>query len=143
MRKHSRVFCVGDIAFHSMSFPFPKIFAYKKGMRNYYVYILSDHHRRLLYTGVTNQWERRLHEHRAKLNPQSYTARYDITNLVYFERHTWSGAANFREKEIKQMSLSERELLIRQFEAEERGCPPHLKNPYAPPGRQASKPLGP
>jgi putative endonuclease len=126
-----------------MSFPFRNDAAYKQGMRTYYVYILSDRHRRLLYTGVTNQLERRLHEHRTKLNPQSYTARYDITYLVYFERHAWPGAANRREKEIKQMSRWEREQLIREFEAEEKGCPAPLKNPYAPPGRQGAEALGP
>jgi putative endonuclease len=112
-------------------------------MRTFYVYILSDRHRRLLYTGVTNQLERRLHEHRTKLNPQSYTARYDITYLVYFERHAYAGAAYRREKEIKQMGRWDREQLIRQFEADEKGCPQHLKNPYAPPGRQRLDPIGP
>jgi putative endonuclease len=106
----------------------------------YYVYILSDRYRRLLYTGVTNNLERRLHEHRTKHKPSSYTARYDITYLVYFEVHAHAGQANIREKEIKRMSRRERESLIREFQEQERSCPPQLKNPYAPPGRQRRGP---
>jgi putative endonuclease len=88
-----------------MSFSFLRITAYKHS------------------TGVTNQLERRLHEHRTKLNPQSYPARYDITYLVYFERQVYAGAAWRREKEIKRMSRWEREQLIRQLETEEHGSP--------------------
>ncbi len=112
-------------------------------MRTYYVYILSDRFRRLLYTGVTNHLERRLYEHRSKRNPGSYTARYDIIYLVYFETHGHPGLANLREKEIKRMSRREREALIRSFEAEEENCPAHLRNPYAPPGRQSLETKGP
>ncbi len=112
-------------------------------MRTYYVYILSDRFRRLLYTGVTNHLERRLHEHRSKRNPGSYTARYDVIYLAYFETHGHPGLANLREKEIKRMSRREREELIQKFEAEEQSCPAHLRNPYAPPGRQPSETGGP
>ncbi|HYX33544.1 MAG TPA: GIY-YIG nuclease family protein [Oligoflexus sp.] len=112
-------------------------------MRTYYVYILSDRYRSLLYTGVTNNLERRLFEHRSQHNPNSYTARYDITYLVYFETHGLAAYAAIREKEIKRMSRFEREQLIRQFEAEEKNCPPHLKNPYAPPGRLRIRPQPP
>jgi putative endonuclease len=112
-------------------------------MRTYYVYILSDRFRRLLYTGVTNNLERRLYELQSKLYPDSYTARYDITYLVYFETHGLAAYASIREKAIKRMSRAEREQLIRQFETEERDCPPHLKNPYAPPGRQRIRPRAP
>lgn len=126
-----------------MSFPTGLLERYKGGMRTYYVYILSDSSRRLLYTGVTNHLERRLHEHRSKRNPGSYTARYDIIYLVYFETHGHPGLANLREKEIKRMSRREREDLIRKFEAEEQVCPSHLRNPYAPPGRLAREAVGP
>jgi putative endonuclease len=51
--------------------------------RQYFVYILSSHSR-TLYIGVTNNLERRMHEHKSKLVP-GFTARYNITKLVYFE----------------------------------------------------------
>jgi len=56
-------------------------------MRNrrtkYYVYIMSSLSR-TLYTGVTNNLERRVAEHKEG-RPGSFTARYNINRLVYFE----------------------------------------------------------
>src|SRR5574337_844592 len=55
---------------------------------------------RTLYTGVTNDLERRVYEHKRKLVP-GFTARYRITRLVYFEVTQDVQAAIAREKEIK------------------------------------------
>ncbi len=52
-------------------------------MQQYYVYILTNKSR-TLYTGVTNDLKRRVHEHRHNLIP-GFTSRYHITQLVYFE----------------------------------------------------------
>ena len=51
--------------------------------RTYYVYIMSSLSR-TLYTGVTNNLERRIAEHKER-RPGSSTARYNIDRLVYFE----------------------------------------------------------
>ncbi len=67
--------------------------------RTYYVYILSNVHR-TLYTGVTNDLARRLHEHKHGLVP-GFTSRYGIDRLVYFETTSDVGAAIEREKQIK------------------------------------------
>ena len=50
-----------------------------------YLYILASKGKRL-YIGVTSNLERRTSEHKAKLHPTSFTARYNIDQLVYFER---------------------------------------------------------
>jgi len=55
---------------------------------------------RTLYTGVTNDLERRVYEHKQKLVP-GFTARYNITRLVYFEATEDVQAAIVREKQIK------------------------------------------
>lgn len=55
---------------------------------------------RTLYTGVTNNLERRVYEYKHKLIP-GFTARYNITRLVHFEQTSDVGAAIAREKEIK------------------------------------------
>ncbi len=68
-------------------------------MKNYYVYILASASR-TLYTGVTNNLERRVIEHRRKLIP-GFTARYRINRLVYFEVFGDIRAAISREKQIK------------------------------------------
>jgi putative endonuclease len=67
--------------------------------RTYYVYILASRSRNL-YTGVTNNLERRMAEHRDGLVP-GFTARYNIFRLVYFEPFGDIRAAIAREKEIK------------------------------------------
>jgi putative endonuclease len=54
-----------------------------RNRRTYYVYIMSSLSR-TLYTGVTNNFERRVAEHKEG-RPGSFTARYNINRLVYFE----------------------------------------------------------
>jgi putative endonuclease len=70
-------------------------------MRSYrfWVYILSSRFR-TLYIGVTNDLERRVAEHRARL-PGTYTARYRIDRLVYVEEYRYIRDAIRREKQIK------------------------------------------
>ena len=65
----------------------------------YYVYIMTNTSR-TLYTGVTNNIERRVYEHKNKLIP-GFTTRYNITMLVYFEETRDVQSALAREKEIK------------------------------------------
>ena len=68
-------------------------------MRQYFVYIMTNRSR-TLYTGVTNNLERRVQEHRSKLVP-GFTQRYNITQLVYWEEYRDVRDAIAREKEIK------------------------------------------
>jgi len=67
--------------------------------RSYYVYILTNASR-TLYTGVTNDLERRVLEHKRKLIP-GFTRRYNLTRLVYFEEFGDIRDAIAREKQIK------------------------------------------
>jgi putative endonuclease len=66
----------------------------------YYVYILANKQRRL-YAGVTNSLMTRVAQHKRKDDPNSFTARYGIDRLVYFERFQYVQNAIAREKEIK------------------------------------------
>ena len=68
-------------------------------MRQYYVYIMTNKSG-TLYTGVTNDLERRVYEHKRKLVP-GFTSKYNITRLVYFEVTSDVHAALDREKQIK------------------------------------------
>jgi putative endonuclease len=65
-----------------------------------------------LYVGVTNDLERRVHEHREKLL-EGFTKRYNIKHLVYFESFPDVRAAIAREKQIKGWSRSKKLGLIR------------------------------
>ncbi|MDM3870179.1 GIY-YIG nuclease family protein [Porticoccus sp. W117] len=66
----------------------------------YFVYILTNKTNRVIYTGVTNNLERRLFEHRSNQVP-GFTAKYRCHKLVYFEDTPSVEAAITREKQIK------------------------------------------
>jgi len=66
---------------------------------NYYVYIMTNRSG-TLYTGVTNNQESRIIQHRAA-GPETLTGRYRIDRLVYYEHHTDIRQAIAREKQIK------------------------------------------
>jgi putative endonuclease len=67
--------------------------------RQYCDYIMTNAHNTVLYTGVTNDLMRRVLEHRA--GKSSFTKRYNLTKLVYFEYGEDVKTAIFREKQIK------------------------------------------
>ena len=79
---------------------------------NYYVYILANNTNVAIYTGVTRDLVRRVYEHRNHLDPQSFTAKYDIRKLVYFEQTTDVRVAIEREKQIKSWSRDRKTDLI-------------------------------
>jgi len=68
-------------------------------MHEYYVYIMSNKSR-MIYTGVTNDLERRVFEHKKKLIP-GFTSHYGLDKLVYYESTNNVAVAIEREKEIK------------------------------------------
>ena len=68
-------------------------------MKDYYVYIMTNHSG-TLYTGVTNDLQRRVYEHKHKVIP-GFTARYNIARLVFYEQTSDIIVAIAREKQIK------------------------------------------
>ena len=78
----------------------------------YYVYILSNSNKNVLYTGVTNDLKRRVYEHKHHLDKGSFTARYNIENLVYYEATSDVEAAIEREKQIKGWNRKHKNKLI-------------------------------
>jgi putative endonuclease len=80
------------------------------GMRQYYVYMLANKSR-TLYVGVTNSIVRRTAQHKSRTHA-SFTNRYGITNLVYFEVWTDIRAAIAREKVLKRWTRSRKLKLI-------------------------------
>ena len=78
----------------------------------YYVYILSNSHKNVIYTGVTNNLVKRVYEHKNHLDKGSFTSRYNVENLVYFEETTDIDAAIAREKQIKGWNRKRKEKLI-------------------------------
>lgn len=68
-------------------------------MRRYYVYMITNNSR-TLYTGVTNNLQRRVYEHKSKL-VKGLTEKYNIKKLVYYEETNNIHSAITREKQIK------------------------------------------
>ena len=78
----------------------------------YYVYILTNAHKTVLYTGVTKDLVRRVYEHKMCADPKSFTSQYDVHKLVYFEETTDIKAALEREKQLKGWRRSKKNALI-------------------------------
>lgn len=85
--------------------------------KEYCVYIMTNAHNTVLYTGVTNHLARRVYEHK---NGQGgiFTKKYNIVKLVYYEVTDDVNSALAREKQIKGGSRKKKESLIKSMNAE-------------------------
>ncbi|MCX8533974.1 GIY-YIG nuclease family protein [Chryseobacterium luquanense] len=86
---------------------------FTEGIYTFYIYILTNKNKTVLYTGVTNNLNKRLYQHKTKVNPNSFTAKYNVEFLVYYEKFGWIQQAIEREKEIKNLSRIKKLELIR------------------------------
>ncbi len=68
--------------------------------KNYYVYILASKPNGTLYIGVTNNLKRRVFEH-TNNTAESFTKKYNVHMLVYYEQTEDVESAITREKELK------------------------------------------
>ena len=84
---------------------------------NYYVYIITNINKTVLYTGVTNNLKRRLYEHENGIAEysNSFTGKYNVHYLLYFEHHQYILDAINREKQIKGWSRAKKEVIITDF----------------------------
>jgi putative endonuclease len=82
-----------------------------KDARQYYVYIMTNFHNTVLYTGVTNDIYRRVMEHKSGKG-SVFTKKYHLQKLVYYEIGDNASIAIMREKQIKGGSRKKKEDLI-------------------------------
>ena len=80
--------------------------------KQYYVYIITTTYNTVLYTGVTTDIDRRIEEHRTKAYQKSFSARYEVKKLVYFEAIDDYESAMLREKQIKGWSRLKKRNLV-------------------------------
>lgn len=66
-----------------------------------WIYIITNEHHTTLYVGITNDISTRMWEHRSKQNPRSFSAKYNLYKLVYYELFELITEAIKREKYIK------------------------------------------
>jgi putative endonuclease len=77
-----------------------------------YVYIMTNKNNKTLYTGVTSNLKERINQHKENKHPDSFTSRYNVTRLVYFECFSSIGDAIKKEKQIKGGSRKNKIALI-------------------------------
>jgi putative endonuclease len=82
------------------------------------IYILTNKNNTVLYTGVSSELTSRIHSHKTKQFPKSFTAKYNIDKLVYFENFHSIEEAIAREKQIKAGSRLQKEKLINSMNPE-------------------------
>ena len=92
----------------------------------YYVYILSNATNVTIYVGVTSNLIRRVYEHRNSADPTSFTSKYGVYKLVYFEETSDVRAALEREKQLKGWRRSKKNALIEKINPEWKDLYPEL-----------------
>jgi len=80
----------------------------------FYVYILTNPKKTVLYIGFTNNLSQRLQQHfEAKGTSKSFAGKYHCYNLIYYEVYEYVNNAIAREKELKKWSRKKKEALIK------------------------------
>lgn len=70
-------------------------------MKLWYVYIMTNKPNGVLYIGVTDNLDERVKEHKLKVYPKSFTAKYNCDKLIYFEEFSEGKIAERRERQFK------------------------------------------
>lgn len=87
------------------------------GSHNYFVYILTNKTKTVLYIGVTNDIKVRIYYHKnpGLVTKIPFTTRYKCYYLIYYERFGHIDDAIDREKQLKKWRRSKKEELINTF----------------------------
>ena len=81
--------------------------------KHFYVYILANKTNVAIYIGVTSNLPARVYEHKNHMDPNSFTAKYNIPKLVYYEEAGTDPLIAFaREKQLKGWSRAKKNALI-------------------------------
>jgi putative endonuclease len=86
--------------------------------RGGFVYIMSNKNNTAIYTGVTSNLKNRIWEHKNKIHKGSFSSKYNVDKLVYFETFLSIEEAIAREKQIKAGSRQKKIILINSMNPE-------------------------
>lgn len=87
-------------------------------MKPGFVYIMTNKSNSTLYVGSTNNIIVRAQQHKDKINPRSFTARYNLNTLVYYEAFQMIGDAITRERQLKGGNRAQKIKLIESINPE-------------------------
>lgn len=85
--------------------------------KQFYVYIMANKHNSVMYTGMTNDLNRRVIEHKNKL-VKGFSNLYNTNKLVFYEQYQYVNDAIKREKQIKKLLRREKIELINNMNKE-------------------------
>lgn len=97
-------------------------------MKPGFVYIMTNKNHTTLYTGVTSNLLKRVQQHKDTYYEQSFTSRYKLYILIYWESYQEIGDAIFREKRIKAGSRQKKLDLINSLNPEWRDLTDDIEN---------------
>lgn len=86
--------------------------------KSYYIYILTNKHRNVLYTGMTSDIPQRVFRHGHGYFPNAFTKKYNVHILVYYEEHNDPVFAIDREKRLKRWHHDWKAQLVTDFNPE-------------------------
>ncbi|MDD3036065.1 MAG: GIY-YIG nuclease family protein [Candidatus Saccharimonadaceae bacterium] len=111
-----RVIPIRQLVGEESIFELKHIFEKKNFMKphNYFVYIITNYNKSVLYTGVTNSLSRRINEHSMGL-VEGFSKRYNCKYLIYYQHFPDINLAISREKQIKTWIRKKKEELISAF----------------------------
>lgn len=80
--------------------------------KSYFVYILTNENNSVFYIGFTSDLKKRVWEHKNSVDDESFSSKYNIVKLIYFEQHKTPASAIRREKLIKRWKKEWKENII-------------------------------
>ena len=84
----------------------------------HYLYIITNKNKGVLYIGITNNLKRRIYQHKNKVHKSTFSARYNLDKLVYFEIFDSKDEALLREARMKKWNREWKMNLIKSFNPE-------------------------
>lgn len=97
-------------------------------MKTGFIYIITNKNNTVLYIGFTSNLPQRIMQHKTKHYKDSFSARYNLDKLVYFEQFSMTGDAIAREKQLKSGNRAAKEKLINSINPEWRDLYEEIKD---------------
>lgn len=81
-------------------------------VREGYIYFMTNANKNVLYIGVTSNLKKRIWEHRTHIYKNSFTKKYNLEYLVYYEGFIGIEEAILREKQLKKWNRAKKDFLV-------------------------------